>query len=90
MCVHACVCVCLCVCGRLVEGELDHMRKAESSVQQQNATPREIQRRLEAIRKQKENKVEYKAKLHSEEPDLCEDIVCFVADMEHKIKTQKR
>ncbi|KAK7113755.1 DNA excision repair protein ERCC-6-like isoform X2 [Littorina saxatilis] len=42
---------------RLVGGELDHIRKAESTVQQQNATPREIQRRLEAIRKQKDNKL---------------------------------
>ena len=52
-----CMFVCVCVLDRLVEGELDHIRKAEKSVQHQNATPREIQRRLEAIRKQKENKV---------------------------------
>ena len=55
MCMHVCVCVCGC---RLVEGELDHIRKVEKSVQHQNATPREIQRHLEAIKKQKENKVE--------------------------------
>ncbi|XP_076449836.1 DNA excision repair protein ERCC-6-like [Babylonia areolata] len=44
---------------KLVESELEHIRKSESSVQQQNSTPREIQRQLEAIRKQKENKLSH-------------------------------
>ena len=62
MCIYV-FCVCMFVnvisvmCLRLVEDDLERIRKAETSVQQQNATPREIQRRLESIRKQKETKV---------------------------------
>jgi hypothetical protein len=45
------------VLDRSVEAELEHIEKAEKAVQKQSALPREIQHRLEAIRKQKNNKV---------------------------------
>lgn len=42
---------------RLVESDLEHISKAEMTVEQQNATAREIHHRQQAIRKQKETRV---------------------------------
>ncbi|KAL8610511.1 hypothetical protein ACOMHN_060431 [Nucella lapillus] len=44
---------------KMVESELDHIRQAETSVHQQCDTPRERERRLEAIRKQKDTKLSH-------------------------------